>query len=110
MSGVLLLRRAGRLWGVEDRAVRRVSAEADAGAGVRYAIATADGELVADEVLGVVETLAVRPAGDVFTRLWGRGARGLAVHDTAPLVVIDPADPPAELKPTAGDEDLREEP
>ena len=102
MSGpgrLLLLRRSGGLWGVAHAAVREVSRR---GRGYRVRL-TSDGEgggheLAADAVVGVVEGVAVRPAGGVIARYWSEPAGGLAVHGTTPLVVVDPERPPSFLR------------
>jgi hypothetical protein len=57
-----------------------------------------DRELAADAVVGVVDGLAVRPAGGVMARYWSEPAGGLAVHGTTPLVVVDPERPPRFLR------------
>lgn len=97
---LLLLRRGGGLWGVAHAAVQEVSRR---GRGYRVRL-TPEGEggagheLAADAVVGVVDGLAVRPAGGVLAHYWSEAAGGLAVHGTTPLVVVDPERPPAFLR------------
>jgi hypothetical protein len=107
---LLLLRRGGGLWGVAHAAVREVSRR---GRGYRVRLTPEgedgdDRELAADAVVGVVDGLAVRPAGGVMARYWSEPAGGLAVHGTTPLVVVDPERPPSFLRADAG-EDLETE-
>lgn len=87
---VLLLRRDGHLWGVVHDAVRTVTRGRDG-----YRIWLRRRDLAADDVLGVIENMHVWPAGGALTRFWGEKARGLAVHESTPLVVVDPDSPPA---------------
>lgn len=87
---VLLLRRGGGLWGVLHDAVRTVTRGRDG-----YRIWLRGRDLTADDVLGVIDGLPVWPAGGALTRFWGETARGLAVHESTPLVVVDPEHPPA---------------
>lgn len=98
MSGsgerLLLLRRAGGLWGVAQAAVREV-APRERGFRVRL---SGEQELFADGVVGLVDGVPVRPAGGAFARFWGEPVAGLAVHAATPLVVVDPARPPRFLR------------
>lgn len=93
--GFLLLRRAGGVWGIANAAVEGLARR---GAGFR--ITAAGIVLVADEILGVVEELAVRPTAPVVRRFWPDAAAGLAVHGELPLVVVDPGRPPRALMET----------
>jgi hypothetical protein len=97
-GGFLVLRRGSALWGVANAAVSRLLRR---GGGFR--VTAAGGELSADEVLGVVGELAVRPPGRAVERFWPEAAAGLAVFSGRPLVVIDPGRPPAALRPLAGE-------
>ena len=91
--GFLLLRRGGGVWGITNAAV-----EGLARGGEGYRIATRGGALAADEILGVVEDLAVHPTAPVMRRFWPEPSAGLAVHGEVPLVVVDPSRPPAALR------------
>jgi hypothetical protein len=90
--GYLLLRRAGGVWGIASAAVDGLAARGDG-----YRISVGGGALVADEILGVVEELRVRPAAPVVRRFWSEALAGLAVHGRLPVVVVDPRRPPAAL-------------
>jgi hypothetical protein len=92
--GFLLLRRAGSVWGIANGDVDGLAAR---GAGYRI---SAGGEmLAADEILGVVENLNVRPPAPALLRFWGAEAPvGLAVHGLLPVVVVDPRRLPAALR------------
>jgi hypothetical protein len=98
MSGggerLLLLRSGGGLWGVDQAAVREVSRR-ERGYCVRLA---GEHDLHADDVVGVVEGVAVRPAGGTISRYWSEAAAGLAVHAATPLVVVDAERPPRFLR------------
>ncbi|MGD2114142.1 MAG: hypothetical protein PVG07_03755 [Acidobacteriota bacterium] len=87
---VLLMRRDGGLWGIVHDEVRTVTRGRDG-----YRIWLRQEELTADDVLGVIEDLRVWPAGGVLSRYWNETAGGLAVHDSIPLVMVDPERPPA---------------
>jgi hypothetical protein len=91
--GFLLLRRGGGLWGVASGAVRGLARRGGA-----YRIETAGGALAADEVLGVVADLAVRPLPLVVRRFWPEPAGGWAVVGGEPVVVVDPGLPPRTLR------------
>jgi hypothetical protein len=95
--GYLLLRRAGGVWGIANEAVDGLSRE---GAGNRagYRIAVGAETLVADEIVGVVETLRVVPAAPALARFWPEAAAGMAVHGGVPVVVVDPRRLPAVLR------------
>jgi hypothetical protein len=90
--GFLLLRRGGGLWGIANAAVDGLARR-----GTDYCITIDGGVLVADEILGVVEELRVRPLMPAVSRFWPETAAGLAVHGKQPVVVVDPARPPAIL-------------
>jgi len=91
---LLLLRGAGGLWGVPQAAVREV-ARRERGYRVRLA---GEHELLADDVVGVVDGVPVRPTGAAVERYWSEVAAGLAVHAATPLVVVDPERPPRFLR------------
>jgi hypothetical protein len=90
--GFLLLRRAGGLWGVANGAVLGLARW-----GADFRIAVDGGALIADEILGVVEDLVVRPMAPVVGRFWPEASAGWAVHAETPLVVVDPSRPPSAL-------------
>jgi hypothetical protein len=98
--GFLLLRRAGGVWGIANAAVDGLARD-----GAGYRIATGGGALAADEILGVVEGLAVHPPAPVMRRFWPEPSAGLAVHGEVPLVVVDPSRPPAALRLEQGETD-----
>jgi hypothetical protein len=91
--GFLLLRRGGGLWGIANAAVDGLARR-----GADYRITIDGGTLAADEILGVVEDLRVWPLAPVVSRFWPETAAGLAVHGREPVVVVDPAHPPAALR------------
>jgi len=91
--GFLLLRRAGGCWGIASAAVDGLVAR-----GAGYRISVGEAALAADEILGVVEDLRVRPAAPVLRRFWPEVTAGLAVHGRLPVVVVDPRHPPAALR------------
>jgi hypothetical protein len=91
--GFLLLRRGGGLWGIANSAVDGLARE-----GMDYRVTIDGGILMADEILGVVEDLRVWPLAPVVSRYWPQPAAGLAVHGRQPVVVVDPAHPPAALR------------
>jgi hypothetical protein len=92
--GYLLLRRAGGLWGIANAAVLGLSRR-----GGGFAVTVDGGALMADEILGVVEELGIRPAAPVVRRFWPETAAGIAMHGEVPLVVVDPCRPPRALWP-----------
>jgi hypothetical protein len=96
--GFLLLRRAGGVWGIANTAVDGLAARNGG-----YRIAMGSGALAADEILGVVEDLAVRPLTAVLRRFWAEAPVGLAVHGRLPVVVVDPRRPPAALRLDEGE-------
>lgn len=92
--GYLLLRRGGGLWGIANAAVLGLARR-----GSDFEVRVDAGALVADEILGVVEELGVRPAAPVIRRFWPETSAGVAVHEEVPLVVVDPDRPPRALRP-----------
>jgi len=96
--GLLLLRRAGGVWGIASAAVEGL---APRGAG--YRIAVGESALAADEILGVVDGLRVHPPAPVLRRFWPEAMDGLAVHGRMPVVVVDPRRPPAALRYDEGE-------
>jgi hypothetical protein len=97
---VLLLRRAGMLWGIAHAAVHDVTRVARRRGSFRVRL-TGEGqaELTADELVGVVDDLPVWPAGGVMERYWSEPVGGLTVHAATPMVMVDPARPPSFLRP-----------
>lgn len=91
--GFLLVRRDGVLWGVSNGAVDGISRD---GACFRLVVGGAD--LGVDEVVGVVPELAVWPVSGALKRFWPDVAGGLAVHGEAPLLIVDPRQPPRALR------------
>jgi hypothetical protein len=92
-SGYLLVRRNGVLWGISNGAVERLSRD-----GARYRLVVGGADLGVDEVVGVVPELAVWPLTGAVRRFWPDVAGGLAVHAEAPLLIVDPAQPPRALR------------
>jgi hypothetical protein len=91
--GYLLVRRAGGVWGIANEAVSGLARD---GRGYRL---TVGGEaLAADEILGVVTDLRVRPAAPALRRFWPESAAGMAVHGGLPVVVVDPLRVPRALR------------
>ena len=90
--GYLLLRRSGGLFGVASAAVLGLSRQ-----GAAYRVEVAGHGLFADEVVGVVEDLDVRPLAPLVRRYWPEAAGGWAVHAGSPVVVVDPCRPPRAL-------------
>lgn len=99
---VLVVRRAGTLFGVVHGDVRDVTRVESGGGGYRVRLSGAarqgSEELTADELVGVVDDLPVWPAGGVMDRYWSEPARGLTVHAAVPMVVVDPARVPSFLR------------
>jgi len=96
---LVLVRRGGMLWGVAHSAVHTVTrAEAPHGEYLLAVGRSGEQELAADEVVGVVDGMAIHPAGGVMARFWSEPAGGLAVHGETPLVVVDPERPPSLLR------------
>jgi len=91
-GGFLVVRRGGATWAVAHQEVQGL-----AGRGAGFVVRVAAGALAADEVLGVTVGLRLHPAGGVLRRFWPEAARGLAVHGTLPLVLIDALAPPRAL-------------
>jgi hypothetical protein len=92
-GGYLLVRRDGVLWGVSNGAVEGLSRH-----GAQYRLAVGGAELGVDEVVGVVPELAVWPVTGAVRRFWPDVAGGLAVYAEAPLLIVDPAQPPRALR------------
>lgn len=97
MSGYLLLRRGGVLWGIDNTAVAGLTRRGSA-----YKIdigGSAEASLSADEILCVVDDLRVQPTSAALRRFWpvSAGVAGLAVHGELPLVIVDPRQPPELL-------------
>jgi hypothetical protein len=106
-KGYLLVRRGGALWGVENAAVESLTRGVGNGNGNGggFLLAVGTGELCADEIVGVVAELAVRPLTGALCRFWPEAAGGLSVHADEPLVVVDPRRPPRALcGPQRGEE------
>jgi hypothetical protein len=97
--GFLLLRRAGGVWGIANAAVGGL-ARKNGG----YRIVVGEAAITADEILGVVEDLRVRPAAPVMRRFWPEAQDGVAVYGELPVVVVDPRHPPAALLDADADE------
>ena len=96
--GWLLLRGGGALWGVENAAVEGLARDIGGNGGNGgFRISLKGRTLYADEVLGVVPDLAVRPVARVLRRFWPEPSGGLAVHAEMPLVIVDPRVPPRAL-------------
>jgi hypothetical protein len=91
--GFLLMRRAGGVWGIANGSVEGLARD-----GAGYRIAAGGESLAADEILGVVEDLRVRPAAPALRRFWAEEPAGLAVHAGVPVVVVDPRRLPAALR------------
>lgn len=99
-GGYLLLRRGGVLWGIDNAVVTGLTRRGDS-----FRVSLAGASLSADEVLCVVDHLAILPAAGL-RRFWpggGPGVAGLAVHGEQPLVVVDPKRPPELLLLDEGD-------
>lgn len=80
------------MWAVPADTVRSISSTGDGSRVLVGEIA-----LIADEVVKVERELDVKPAGPIFQWAAPAGTTGLAVCEHGPLVVIDPARPPAVL-------------
>lgn len=92
-QGYLLLRRGGGLFGVANADVVGLSRR-----GALYRIEIRRGRLLADEVVGVVEDLDVRPMTPIARLYWAEPVSGWAVHAGAPVVVVDSARLPHALE------------
>jgi hypothetical protein len=105
-DGFLVVRRGGATWAVAHQEVRGLARR-----GAGFEVTVAVGALTADEVLGVTADLRLHPAGGVLRRFWPEAARGLAVHGTLPLVLIDALAPPRSLlaEPSPPSPDIRKE-
>ncbi len=98
IGGYLLLRRAGTLWGVANRDVEGLARQ-----GEGYRLQVAGRALAADEILGVVGALEVRPLSDVVRRFWPEAVGGWAVSGRLPVVLVDPRRPPRALELEGGE-------
>lgn len=96
VGSYLLLRRHGGLWCVSNQAVLGVGRQ-EREYHVQILTQTGAAQLLADEVLGVVEDLEVWPPATVLRRFWRRSTGGMAVHAGAPILVVDPDRPPETL-------------
>ena len=96
--GYLLVRRDGVLWGVSNGAVEKLTRN-----GARFHLAVGGAELGVDAVVGVVPELAGWPVSGALRRFWPDVAGGLAVHAQAPLLIVDPQEPPRALRLIEGD-------
>ena len=94
----LLLRRGGACFGVASSDVERLVRQEGG-----YRLEVAGRALAADEVLGVVGDLAVRPLAPVLRRFWPEAAGGWAVSGRLPVVVVDPRRPPRALEVEEGE-------
>lgn len=92
----LLLLRDGGVWGVANGVVVGVGKRPR---DYRVHVTSAGGgaELIADEVLGVVEELEVWPPSAVIRRYWPETFQGTAVHAGTPILLVDPDRPPRTL-------------
>lgn len=97
VGSYLLLLRGGGVWGVANEAVLGVGHRLRQKYHIQIASGGSATQLVADEVLGVVESLRVWPTGGVLRRFWPENSRGMAVHGGSPIVVLDPDRPPQTL-------------
>jgi len=102
--GYLLVRRDGVLWGVSNGAVEKLTRH-----GARFRLAVGGAELGVDEVVGVVPELAVWPVAGALLRFWPDVAGGLAVHAQAPLLIVDPLQPPRALRLIEGEPGRRDD-
>lgn len=96
VGSYLLLLRKGGVWGVSNEAVLGVGRQ-EHEYHVQILSRSGAAQLVADDVLGVVEDLKVWPAAGVLRRFWSGSSRGMAVHAGAPILVVDPDRPPPTL-------------
>ena len=92
-GGILLLRRAGGVWGIASSDVEGLGVEEDG-----YRITAGGERIFADSILGVVVDLPVHPPAPVLLRFWPEMVTGLAVYERTPVVVVDPRHPPAILR------------
>lgn len=92
-QGYLLLRRNGGLWGIANASILGLARKNGS-----FEVTVAGFALVADEILGVVEDLAIQPAAPAVRRFWPEASAGVAMHGQVPLVVVDPGRPPLALR------------
>lgn len=97
-EGYLVLRRGGGFWGVASREVERLARR-----GGGYRLEVGGHALAADEILGVVGDLAVRPLAAVVRRFWPEASGGWGVSGRLPVVVVDPRRPPRALEVEEGE-------
>lgn len=96
VGSYLLLRRHGGVWGVANEAVLGIGRQ-DREYHVQILGESGAAQLLADEVLGVVDDLKVWPPATVLRRFWQRSTRGMAVHAGVTILVVDPDRPPPTL-------------
>lgn len=96
VGSYLLLVRQGGVWGVSNETVLGVGRQENE-YHIQILCQAGSRQIVADEVLGVVESLKVWPPAGVLQRFWSGFPRGLAVHGGSPILVVDPDRPPATL-------------
>jgi len=96
VGSYLLLRRGGGVWGVANESVLGVGRQ-DREYHIQILSQTGAAQLLADEVLGVVDALEVWPLAGVLHRFWRGSSRGMAVHGGFPILVVDPDRPPSTL-------------
>lgn len=109
--GFLILRRRGVLWGIDNTEVaglaRNIPKVGHGDAHTRgFRVELGGRALAADDVLGVVDSLLIRPLSPALTRYWpavSSGVSGMAVHGAQPLLVVDPRRPPHLLWLDEGD-------
>lgn len=96
VGSYLLLVREGGIWGVSNETVLGVGRQENE-YHIQILCQAGSRQIVADEVLGVVDSLKVWPPAGVLLRFWSGSPRGLAVHGGSPLLVVDPDRPPSTL-------------
>ncbi|MES1211352.1 MAG: hypothetical protein ABUL63_03355 [Acidobacteriota bacterium] len=106
--GFLILRRRGVLWGIDNAEVAGLARNAgsDLTRTRGFRVELGGRALAADDVLGVVDSLLIRPLSPVLRRFWpavSSGLSGMAVHAAQPLLVVDPRQPPHLLWLDEGD-------
>ena len=89
----LVVQRHGCRWAIPGTAVQTVETTAEA-----LVVAVVGGRLRAEKALGLASGLCVRAAGPVALSVLPRGSWGLALGADGPAIVIDPIDPPRELR------------
>lgn len=86
------------MWGIANADVASLTRR-----GESYGVGTEETMLRADEIVGVVDDLAVTPLAAVVRRFWPEASRGWAVHGALPVVMVDPERPPRALAWTEGE-------